>query len=373
MLADYVFDWFAHERENFRRRILTDPETEFSLSCDSGCRRSSEWLDKGYKCRHCHQIAKIARKLPLFEIEAGKNKGKKFIVKEVNCSPDFMVRVKGDKKLILYDSLRGSFFVSCVLEDTKLPTLNYISSSYQCQGGQVFRELHSKLEENPQEFTFEMMVQLLATLHFLSTFEFVCENPSIQIANEPTAFDYDGVTIRSNSCIKLDTIEDSSMTVKIGTENYRFIPVSKSRKIILLHSSQPKKETNKNEEWFVPNHHFSHLKHLGDCSLNVYLCFLKIRPYLRDQRCLSLWRELWKDEQFDQIENFPGWLPEIRQEIKCDDKMNCSITNVRKLPTSSTANSPIGYPSLDGMLIRKNAICHLWQKLKIMSTEKTSI
>lgn len=282
MLTNSVFSLFEEERYSFLCTFLENPAREIQLEKDSYCRQS---LERSYKCSHCHQLSKIARNLPLFRIESGNNEGREFHLEETSTLPLFYT-----SSFIFYDTFRGSYLISLLLERVGLPTLNYITCAYSCRKNRTLLEKFPPLSS----FTLDQAKQLLLTLKLLEKYKFVLDEAefSLESLGKETTISYEGMKVSSPFMLKINAWHGSSFSFNSS----RLITGERIRRERLSHTLPSRKE-----EWFRPYSAWRDLKHLGDTRFNVYLCFLSLYPLLEEET-KRLWKELWKEEERIEIE-----------------------------------------------------------------------
>ena len=45
---------------------------------DDSCRSETQWVEKKYKCRYCHQLMKLSENISEFSVESGTHIGEKY-------------------------------------------------------------------------------------------------------------------------------------------------------------------------------------------------------------------------------------------------------------------------------------------------------
>nr|WIL03436.1 hypothetical protein Cplu_424 [Cedratvirus plubellavi] len=292
MLSDTIFSIFEDERYKYQRDLLEQPEKEITLASDLGCRNLTykHLLDKSYKCLHCARIDKIARVLPDFTVESGDNKGKNYTIVQKNIRADFAIL---PNNVIYYDNFRGSIFIGTLLSALGLNTIDTPLCAYSCQS-------NCTLECNYDPITcfdLNLLKQLVTTLSLLQCYKFVFDDLRFEQNTEKVSFLYEGVKVSScNTSLKIKGWSNSSLSFN----QHRLVAGSNLRKLLLCEkSSSCDKEVE--SLWFKAKPFSFDLKHLGDTRYNIYTALIKLRP-LMDSDVVALWKELWKEEEYDTVE-----------------------------------------------------------------------
>ena len=293
MLSDTIFSIFEDERYGYQKDLLERPEEEIVLDSDLGCRNLTykHLLDKAYKCLHCARIDKIARVLPDFTVESGENKGKNYSLLQSNTRLDFALL---PKNIIYYDNFRGSILIGTLLGTLGLNTIDSPLCAYSCQS-------RCTLECNYDPITcfdLNLLKQLVTTLSLLHCYNFVFDELRFEQSTERVSLFYEGIRVSScNTCLKIKGWSNSS----ISFNKHRLVAGNTLRKLLLSDKALCTKDKNIETIWFKTEPFSFDLKHLGDARFNIYSALIKLRP-LMDKEVLSLWQELWKEEEFATVE-----------------------------------------------------------------------
>jgi hypothetical protein len=292
MLSDTIFSIFEDERYKYHRDLLEQPEKEINLDSDLGCRNLTykHLLDKSYKCLHCARIDKIARVLPDFTVESGDNKGKNYTVSQKNVRLDFALL---PNNLVYYDNFRGSIFIGTLLSVLGLNTIDTPLCAYSCQGNCILECNYEPISC----FDLNLLKQLVTTLSLLQCYKFVFDDLRFEQSTEKVSFLYEGVKISAcSTSLKIKGWSNCSLSFN----KHRLVAGGGLRKLLLCEkSSSCGKEVE--SLWFKSKPFSFDLKHLGDTRYNIYTALIKLRP-LMDSDVLVLWKELWKEEEYEIIE-----------------------------------------------------------------------